>query len=395
MPSEPLPGNRLTLLHSGREYFPALLAAIDAAGREIYLESYIFAADAIGEAVADALCRAARRGVQVNVAVDGFGARNFATDFLPRLTEAGVRAMIYRPELGALHFRRHRLRRLHRKLAVVDLRIAFVGGINVIDDDNAPIGLRPRYDYAVRIEGPVVGVVHQAVRRMWEVLAWVSFRRRFRLHPPTAPSYEALGAQTAAFLIRDNIRHRNDILHAYLDAIDKARQRIVIANAYFLPGVRFGRALYAAARRGVEIVVLLQGKTDHPLLCYATQALYAAALRAGIRIVEYQHSFLHAKVAVIDGEWATVGSSNIDPFSLLLAKEANLVVFDQGFAGELEASILDAMNKGGREVLAEDLSRMAWHSRGLRWLSYGLVRLLIGIAGYGQKHWQGEARRRD
>ena len=388
MAAEFLPGNRLTLLNSGDEYFPALLAALEAAKTEIYLESYIFAADEIGHEIAGALCRAARRGVQVNATVDGFGARNFATDFLPMLTGAGVRAMFYRPEIGRFHFKRHRLRRLHRKLVVIDARIAFVGGINIVSDHNAPAEMRPHYDYAVRIEGPALRQIHHAVRRMWETVSWVNFKRRFRLAAAPPAGGETAGAQTAAFLIRDNIRHRNDILHAYLEAIDAAQDEILIANAYFLPGLRFGRALYAAARRGVRITVLLQGKSDHPLFRYATQTLYATALEAGIRIFEYEKSFMHAKVAVIDGQWATVGSSNIDPFSLLLAKEANIVVRDRVFAGQLQSSLNQAMAGGAREMLMAELSSHPWHSRLLRWLAYGLVRALVGIAGYGQRHWQ-------
>ncbi len=390
MATEFLPGNRLTLLNSGNEYFPALLAALESARHEIFLESYIFADDTIGHEVADALCRAARRGVEVNVTVDGFGSRNFATDFLPRFTEAGVRALFYRRELSPYRIKRHRLRRQHRKLVVVDAKLAFVGGINIVDDNNAPEHMRPRFDYAVQIEGPVLLQVHRAVRRMWEIVSWANFRRRFRLHADAAPCMEIAGSQHAAFLIRDNIRHRNDILNAYIDAIDAAESEILIANAYFLPGVRFGRALYAAAKRGVRISILLQGKTDHPLLRYATQALYHTALKTGIRIFEYERSFMHAKVAVIDGEWATVGSSNIDPFSLLLAKEANVVAKDRRFAGELRASLKEAIANGAREMLPDDLSRQPWHSRLLRWLSYGVVRAMVGIAGYGHRHWHAE-----
>jgi len=387
MAAEFLPGNRLTLLNSGSDYFPVLLAAIDAAEIEIYLESYIFANDEVGHAVAGALCRAADRSVQVNVTVDGFGARNFKIDFFSRLTAAGVRVMFYRPEIGPFHMRRHRLRRLHRKLVVIDARLAFIGGINIIDDDNAPPDMRPRLDYAVRLEGPALQQVHHAVRRMWETVAWVNFKRRFRLAPVATPVCAAAGNQSVAFLIRDNIRHRNDILHAYLDAIDAAQDEILIANAYFLPGIRFGRALFAAAQRGVRITVLLQGKSDHPLLRFATQTLYATTLAAGIRIFEYEKSFMHAKVAVIDGEWATVGSSNIDPFSLLMAKEANVVVRDPAFAGELQASLTSVMASGARELLVEELSRLPMHSRFLRWLAYALVRALVGMAGYSQRHW--------
>ena len=390
MAAEFLPGNRLTLLNSGEAYFPALLAALDAARQEIFLESYIFADDGVGQAVVEALCRAAARGVEVNVTLDGFGARNFARDFLPQLSAAGVRALFYRPELGRFSMRRHRLRRLHRKLVVIDAKIAFVGGINIVDDNNAQEDMRPRYDYAVRFEGPVLQQAHRAACRLWETVSWANLRRRFRRSRDIVPDEIPVGEQQATFLIRDNIRHRHDILNAYITAINGAHHEILIANAYFLPGVRFGRALFAAARRGVRITVMLQGKTDHPLMRFATQALYATLLKKRIRIFEYEKSFMHAKVAVIDGEWATVGSSNIDPFSLLLAREANLVVRDASFAGDLRHSLLSAMAAGAREVLDEDFARLAFPAKLLRWLSYWLVGLLVGLAGFGPRHWRSD-----
>ena len=226
---------------------------------------------------------------------------------------------------------------------------------------------------------------------MWEIVSWVNFKRRFRHTVPVTPGCEIAGEQDATLLIRDNIRHRNDILHAYITAINAAQNDILIANAYFLPGLRFGLALHAAARRGVQITVLLQGKTDHPLLRYATQTLYAALLKAGIRIYEYEKSFMHAKVAVVDRLWATVGSSNIDPFSLLLAKEANLFVRNPAFAAELHASVRHAIASGAREMLADELTAHPWHIRALRWLSYELVRMLVGLTGYGPKVWQVDA----
>jgi hypothetical protein len=166
--------------------------------------------------------------------------------------------------------------------------------------------------------------------------------------------------------VRDNLRHRRDIERAYLDAIGAAREEIVLANAYFLPGRRFRRALRVAAGRGVRVTILLQGLVEYRLLHYATQALYGNLLAAGIRIFEYQRSFLHAKVAVIDRHWATVGSSNIDPFSLLLAREANVVVLDRRFAEELEQSLAAAMRDGARELPADSWQRQPWYSRLLR-----------------------------
>jgi cardiolipin synthase len=386
MPARFLPGNRLTLLNSGAEFFPALLTAINEARHEVHLESYIFEDDDTGRAVSQALAAAARRGIVVRLLVDGFGAPAFASTLMPDLLDAGVLAVIYRPDIARFRLRRHRLRRLHRKLAVIDGEIAFVGGINIIDDLNCPDQSPARYDYAVRIEGPLLVPILHTMRRLWEIVAWVNLKRRHRIAHNTAPHTSPRGEQAAAFLVRDNIRHRRDIEEAYLSAIGSARDNILIANAYFLPGRRFRKALSDAARRGVQVTILLQGRIEYRLLHYATQALYGKLLNAGIRIFEYHYSFLHAKVAVIDEKWATVGSSNIDPFSLLLAKEANVVVLDRKFAEELRCSLEQAMQEGAQELPPQRWQLLPLHSRLLRWVSYNLVRAAIGIAGYGGNH---------
>jgi len=386
MAAEFLTGNRLTLLNSGAEYFPDLIGAIDGAQHDVHLESYIFEDDATGQAVAAALAKAAGRGVTVRVLVDGFGAREFADSLQPALLAAGVQAMVYRPDIARFRLRRHRLRRLHRKLAVIDGEIAYVGGINVIDDLNTPYQIPPRYDYAVRIEGPLLAPIQQAQHRLWEIVQWARLNRRQRVIRRVPTELGARGEQTAAFLVRDNILHRRDIEDAYLAAIAAAQHDILIANAYFLPGRRFRRALHDAVKRDVRVVILLQGRIEYRLIHYATQALYGRLLGAGIRIFEYRRSFLHAKVAVIDSHWATVGSSNIDPFSLLLAREANIVVKDTAFAESLRASLDQAMRNGARELPVDSWKRLPWHSRVLRWASYNLVRIVVGIVGYGGKH---------
>lgn len=386
MPPDFKPGNRLTLLNSGAEYFPALLSAINEARHEVHLESYIFENDSTGRAVANALTEAARRGVTVRVLVDGFGAPEFADTLMPALVAAGAMTMIYRPDIARFRLRRHRLRRLHRKLVLVDGRIAFVGGINVIDDCNTPHQTPPRYDYAVRIEGPLLASIERAMHRLWEIVAWAHLKHRYRIERNGVSAQPACGEQAASFLVRDNIRHRRDIEEAYLEAIAGAQENILIANAYFLPGRRFRRALSDAAERGVQVTILLQGRVEYRVLHYATQALYGKLLDAGIRIFEYRQSFLHAKVAVIDSQWATVGSSNIDPFSLLLAKEANVVVLDHKFATELRQSLGKAMLDGAQELPPQRWHQLPWHARLLRWASYNLVRIAIGISGYGGRH---------
>jgi cardiolipin synthase len=215
---------------------------------------------------------------------------------------------------------------------------------------------------------------------LWLLVSLASGRRR---PPPAAlvPLLAPRGEQSAALLVRDNLRHRRDIEEAYLAAIAAAQNEVLIANAYFLPGLRFRHALMAAAARGVRVTVVVQGRIEYRLLHYAAQALYGALLSAGVRLVEYRQSFMHAKVAVIDGQWATVGSSNIDPFSLLLAREANLVIRDAAFATELRRSLEAALSEGAVELLPGAWQHRPWPNRLLRWMSYGLVRLLMGMAG--------------
>jgi len=377
-----LNGNRLGLLRSGVEYFPALEAAIGAARSEIFLETYIYSGDGTGERITQALCEAAWRGVAVHVMVDGFGARDMPDVLVEELKSAGARLLVFRPEIFPFPWRRERLRRLHRKLSVADDRVAFVGGINIIDDADTPGQRPPRYDYAVKIEGPLVGEVREEAVRLWNRIALARLERRWRVahHAPRLPPR---GSQRAAFVVRDNLRHRRDIEDAYLEAIGTAKQEIIIASAYFFPGIRFRRALVSAASHGVRVVLLLQGRVEYVLLHYASRALYGTLLEAGVEIYEYHRSFLHAKVAVVDGHWATVGSSNIDPFSLLLAREANVVAEDRRFAAELRASLRAAIERGARVVGKTRWFRQPLWRRLPIWLGYALARLTVGVFGPG------------
>ena len=383
MKLEFLGGNKLQLLMNGEAYFPALQQAFDAAQREIYLETYIFADDETGRRIAAALVRAAERGVSVHVLVDGFGSKGIFEKTRQLLSAGNIEVLRFGPKTSPLTLRRNRLRRLHRKLVVVDARVAFVGGINIIDDMHTPRHTPPRYDYAVRIEGPLIASVLNQTERLWHRVAWASLRRTVQRHPAVTDAVH--GNQRAALVVRDNISHRSDIEDAYLAGIAAAREEIIIANAYFLPGARFRHALRAAARRGVRVMLLLQGRVEYLLLHYATRALYGSLLDGGVEIYEYHKSFLHAKVAVIDQRWATVGSSNIDPFSLLLAREANVVVDDVQFSQELRRSLHDHMQDGAKVV-----AKSAWHrqplwQRLLIWSAYGCARLLMGLIGYGGK----------
>jgi cardiolipin synthase len=384
-------GNRIRLLVNGEHYFPELLAAIDGARRMVEIETYIFAEDNIGLRVAFALASAASRGVEVRLLIDGFGGGEHARRLAHDLGVHGAQVRIYRPERW-WRLQRKLLRRLHRKVAVVDGRLAFVGGINIIDDHNVPDHARgrlgPRFDFAVACEGPIVQAIALAARRLWWKQGLAGLRSAGpppRLADVPAPPPIA-GGVPASLLLRDNLRNRRAIERAYLQAFDAARERATIANAYFLPGRRFRAALLAMAARGVRVRLLLQGEPEYAIQFHAQRALYGQLLAGGIEIHEYTASHLHAKVAVVDGAWATVGSSNIDPYSLLLALEANVVVHDRGFAQRLAAVLDAAIEQDSRPVAAADYERRGWLARARDWCAYFAVRLATVVLARGHDY---------
>lgn len=400
VPSSLTPGHVVDLLCNGEAFFPALCASIDAAKQSIYLETYIYADDDTGTQVRDALMRAAQRGVTVRVVVDGFGSAPTAAWLKQALAQAGGECLVFRPEYGWRRFLspdRRRLRRLHRKLVVIDEAVAYVGGINIVGDftdTNGGMPLdAPRFDFAVRVSGPLVQQVLRTQWRLWARLKWDQARaapRRLleafgpapRLKPSQQPHPEGV---PAALVTRDNLRNRQSIEQVYSRAIAAARHEVLIANAYFLPGRRFRKALRQAARRGVRVRLLLQGRVEYRLQHYASQALYTQLLRDGVEIWEYTPSFHHAKVAVVD-DYATVGSSNLDPFSLLLAREANVVVHDAAFAGQLRTALEQAIAQGGRKVDADDHGRQAWPVRWMHRMAYSLLRLGVALVGESERY---------
>ncbi|MWL86219.1 cardiolipin synthase ClsB [Cupriavidus sp. SW-Y-13] len=390
----PVPGNRVDLLCNGTDFFPALIEAIEAAQVHVVIETYIYADDDIGARVTDALVAAAQRGVDTRLIVDGFGAGDMPVALVQRLRDGGVKLEVYGPLRGFKLARRH-LRRLHRKLAIIDGKMAFVGGINVIDDHNhGPIhlpDLGPRFDFAVRVRGPLVSQIALAAARLWFRIAQ---RRGLRETASAFSEVETLARAArhargdiqpdgvaASLLMRDNLRNRRTIEREYLYALGAARHDVILANAYFLPGHKMRRALLACRKRGVRVRLLLQGMVEYKLQHYATHALYATLLEAGVEIYEYEESFLHAKVAVVDDIWATVGSSNMDPFSLLLAREANVAVYDAGFANELRERLERAMAQRSARVVPEVHARLPRVRRFANWAAYYVLRLGVVIAG--------------
>ncbi|MEO8280758.1 MAG: cardiolipin synthase ClsB [Ideonella sp.] len=344
-------GNKVSLLENGEAFFPRVNEAIAAAKKEILLETFILFEDKVGMKLHEALLNAARRGVEINVLVDGYGSPDLSAQFIGSLTEAGVRFRAFDPMPRMFGLRLNVLRRMHRKLIVIDGERAFIGGINFSADHLTDFGPQAKQDYSAEIEGPVVAHLHQFARVAARVVqpSWRSMRRQVVDAPPPAGDADAL------FITRDNRHHRDDIERQYRLALRSAQRRVVIANTYFFPGYRFIRELRKAARRGVEVVLILQGEPDMPIVKTAASTLYENLIRAGVQIHEYCRRPLHGKVAVVDDDWATVGSSNLDPLSLSLNLEANLVVRDREFNRRLSERLQHLIDNECRCIQADQL----------------------------------------
>jgi cardiolipin synthase len=376
--------NEIALLHCGAEFFPALVNAIDAAQTEIYLETYIFALDDTGVQVCEALQRAARRGVLVCVITDWLGTGRVPSNTLKRqLTEAGAHHRGFNP-----WFKRG-VARSHRKLCVVDRHIAFVGGLNINDDfysDDRFHHRLPerRWDFAISIVGPLVQDIVEEMQAQWQRLGRLQLRTRWQNFKKDRIKHgvPAHGSAMAALVVRDNLRNRRTIQRTYLQALGQAHHSAYLANPYFAPGRKLRRALEQAALRGVKVTLLL-GVGQFSMQDAVANWFYPKLLNCGVRIVEYNKTQLHGKVAVVDDEWATVGSSNYDGLSLFVNQEANVVINDSAFARSLREQIQRGV-ADGTEVVAAEFAHTPWYRRARHMLAFFLYRSVIHVITLGK-----------
>lgn len=394
-------GNTFQLLENGEDFFPRVFECIAAARHEVVLETFILFEDKVGNALHAALLQAAARGVQIDVTIDGFGSPDLSDRFIATLTRAGVRVHVYDPAPRFWGWRTNIFRRMHRKIVVIDGQRAFVGGINFSADHLLDYGPAAKQDYTVEIVGPVVTEIHQFVN---EALAAGQGNARASPASPQVPPRSSTPAKSAGetdspvmrqtppggaaaiFVTRDNRHHTHDIEHHYRIAIRAARERVVIANAYFFPGYRLLREMRRASRRGVDIRLILQGEPDMPIVKTAARLLYPHLFKSGVRIYEYLDRPLHGKVALSDSEWATVGSSNLDPLSLSLNLEANVIIKDRAFNADLACRLEHLMGHSCRQVKAEDFEKSTVWQTMRNFLVFHLVRRYPSWAGWLPAH---------
>ena len=377
-----VPGNQFELLENGEEFFPRVFSAIAQAQREVMVETFILFEDKIGKELHAALLGAAQRGVQVHVLVDGFGSPDLSDHYVGSLVEAGVHFRVFDPGTIFMGRRLNVLRRMHRKIVVVDGELGFIGGINYSADHVADFGPEAKQDYSVQVRGPIVAQMQHFTRQ-----AVLDETARKKPHnAPTITGRPHAGTAHAMFLTRDNHHHTNDIERHYRMALRTARHRVVIANAYFFPGYRFIREMRRAARRGVDVRLILQGQPDMPIVKTAASLLYEHLLRAGVRIYEYCDRPLHGKVALVDDEWSTVGSSNLDPLSLSLNLEANVVIQDHAFNAQLYRRLSHLMENSCKQVQAAAPSRWDGLRRLRSYAVFHLMRWFPTWAGWLPRH---------
>ena len=371
-------GNDIRLLENGEEFFPRVFSCIANARREVVLETFILFEDKVGLQLHEALIAAARRGVQVDVTVDGFGSPDLSQHFVSTLCEAGVRLHVYEPATRVFGTRISLLRRMHRKIVVVDANIAFVGGINYSADHLADYGPEAKQDYSVEIHGPLVADIHRfthtalaAGHRHQRQRQWWRNRKQLRTTPNDLPQ---VGTAEAIFVTRDNGDHLNDIERHYRIAIRAARKRVIIANAYFFPGYRLIKEMRKAVRRGVDVSLILQGEPDMQIVKTAASMLYHHLINGGVKIYEYTERPLHGKVAVADDVWATVGSSNLDPLSLSLNLEANVVIRDRAFNLHLAERLQHLMRHSCTQIESKHVGDLSGWKLVRSYLAFHLIR---------------------
>lgn len=383
-----LGGNRVALLKDGPATHAAQLEAIRAAKHHVHLNIYLLTDDDVGQRYAEALSGRATAGVQVRVITDGLGGLGAGPEFRERLKQAGVEMREFNSVNPLKDPRLWRVtRRNHRKILVVDGQLAFTGGINITDDystgsklsgssgSNSSRGWR---DTQIRVEGPAVAEFQLQFLRFWNELGDAAADQP-QFYPQPTPrgdqfvrvvvdqGQDLLGnllapANAVVKSLSGSQKHDARIYATYLSAIQKSRQRVWITQAYFAPNDEFVATLVAAAARGVDVRLLMPGETDVGLLMHAARSHYQRLLDAGIRPYEYQDTVLHAKTAVIDGVWSTVGSANLDYRSFILNDEANAIVIGRDFGRQMERMFEDDL-KAAREIRPEDWKRRSWWQR--------------------------------
>ncbi len=375
-PAERLPLNNVRIIRGGKNYFELLIRLINEAKDSIHLQTYIYDDDETGIQVAEALKAAALREVAVYLMTDGYASQVMAKQFINELKKNDIHFRFFEPLLKSRYF--YFGRRMHHKVAVIDSKYSLVGGINITNRYNDMPGAPAWLDFALYAEGEISNELHLLCWKTWHGF---SVKTAF-IHVKTDPFHHSAFYGSPAIRMRRNdwVRRKNQIYESYLAMFSKATSQITIVCSYFLPGRKLRDALSKAARRGVDIRVLVAGRSDIMVTKHAERWLYDWLLRNKIKVYEYQPTVLHAKLAICDSSWFTIGSYNINNISAYASIELNLDVYDPVLSIQAEQMINDIITKDAIPITE------AFHKRStnifkqvLRWFSYHFIRVVFNL----------------
>ncbi len=364
--------NKIQLVHGGKEYFDLLLQLIGQATDTIHLQTYIFGNDATGHRVADALKTAAKKGVKVYLLADGYASQSMPQTFIDALCDAGINFRFFEPLIKSKHF--YFGRRLHHKIFVADAQYGLTGGVNIADRYNDVAGQPAWLDFGLYAEGEIA---KEMCVLCWKT--WKGFPVKTRKAPCTITQpINFKGAEPTAVRMRRNdwVLRKNQISGTYFEMLRHAQSHITIVCSYFLPGKIIRNLLSNAAKRGVKIKVVTAGPSDVAIAKHAERWMYDWLLRNNIELYEYQPAVLHAKVAVCDGAWFTIGSYNINNISAYASVEMNLDVRSQRYSKELE-SMIDVIIQNDSIAITNEahLKTKNYFKQFVQWCSYQLIRV--------------------
>ncbi|THU31150.1 phospholipase [Niastella caeni] len=365
--------NKVKLVRGGKEYFTVLTRLIDQAQHTVHLQVYIYEDDETGRMVASALMEAAKRGVKVYLLTDGYASKELSPAFIKELQSNGVHFRFFEPLLKSEHF--YFGRRMHHKVLVVDGYYGLIGGINISnrynDTDNNPAWL----DWALYMEGSIAAELHKICINVWARPGQIALKRSLRHELPEIPT---TGNSPVRIRRNDWVKRKNQISRSYIEMLKKATSKVVIMSGYFLPGTIIRHHLSRAAKRKIDISVIVAEKSDVPLAKHAERYMYRWLLKRNIKLYEYSKSILHGKLATRDNKWVTIGSYNVNDISAYASVELNIDVNDAEFATHVQQQLESIMANDCVQVTEEDYNKKYnLFQRAIQYCSYWLVRIIF------------------
>lgn len=360
------------LVHSGNDYFETLENLIHSAKHSLHLQTYIFDEDETGRSIANSLKAAASRGVKIHMLLDGYGSKSLSRKFSKDLRSSGIRLRYFAPFFSSQNI--YFGRRLHHKVIVADKNIALIGGINIADKYHGSATETAWLDYSILIKGSICQEVDNICLHTYgRKLIWK--QKKAKKVPKQIQSDELISVRIRE---NDRLRRKNQISGSYLQAIQNAKKSIYITGSYFLPGTRLRKALIRAAKHGVEVHLIMAGVSDVPVFQSATRWLYDLLFRNGIKIYEWEKSVLHGKVAVVDGNWSTIGSFNLNHLSAYGSIELNVDVLNEQFSKSFQLHLKSVIETGCKQVFPIHQNNH-WTAKLKRWAAYQFTRTTIKI----------------